>query len=351
MVKFSMTQSGCDPCVFIGTSTELFFLALYVDDGLVFAKNNTTINKLIDHLTREFEVEVIDSGCFLGVDILHDRESSSIFLNQTRYINKILEKYNMTDCKGAKSPLEKGHSLNKPEVLKKEVVSDVPYQAVVGSINYAATGTRPDLSHTVSILSKYLNFPREDHWKAAKRVLRYLQATKDLGLLYKKAKDPSLLVYTDADWVGDQDNRRSMSGMVSFLNAGPITYKAQLQAVPALSTTEAEYVAATNAVKDILWLKRFIAEIGIKLDSKAPLLCDNQSAIRLIKNPEFHQRTKHIDIRYHFIRYVYEAGDFQVDYVETDKQRADTFTKALTVEKHFVMCSAIGLTNLEKQPK
>jgi len=209
-------------------------------------------------------------------------------------------------------------------------------------------GSRPDISYSLSVLSKYASCPRRAHWEAIKRIMRYLRHTIDHGLLYKKTDDAKLVCYTDADWAGDQENRRSMSGMITMLNTGPVSYHAQQQPVVALSTSEAEYVAASVATKEIVWLSRFLKELGVHFGDEATILCDNQSALRMIRNPEFHKRTKHIDIRYHYIRDQFEKKEFKVAYLETKKQNADPFTKALTAEVHDKFCELIGCVKIPR---
>lgn len=340
---FDMKQTLSDPCVYVTTEPDLIYLAIYVDDGLVFAKNQKIIDRLFGYLTKHFEVRTVNSSCFIGVEICDRRSfNSSIYLNQRGYIERILERFNMSDCRAVSTPMETGHSLNKPEVLKGESITDVPYAEAIGSLMYCALATRPDLAQTLSILSKYNSCPREQHWQAVKRVFRYLKGTLDFGLVYRKVNELKLICYTDADWAGDHDNRRSISGMVSFLSTGPISYKSQQQPVVALSTTESEYIAAAVAVKELIWLQRFISELKVPIQSGATLKCDNQSAIKLIRNPEFHQRTKHIDIRYHFIRERYLDRCFELEYVDTLLQKADIFTKPLSTDKFQDLREMIG---------
>lgn len=331
---FDMKQTASDPCVYVATEPDLIYLAIYVDDGLVLAKNQKIIDRLFGYLTKHFEVRTVDSSCFIGVEIRDFRSSDgSIYLNQRGYIRRILERFNMLECKVVSTPIETGHSLNKPETLKGEILTGIPYAEAVGSLMYCALATRPDLAQALSILSKYNSCPREQHWQGVKRVLRYLKGTLDFALAYRKVNEPKIICYTDADWAGDHANRRSISGMVSFLSSGPISYKSQQQPVVALSTTESEYIAATIAVKELIWLQRFISELKAPISTGATLKCDNQSAIRLIRNPEFHQRTKHIDIRYHFIRERYLDKCFEPEYVDTQLQKADIFTKPLSTDK------------------
>ena len=177
-------------------------------------------------------------------------------------------------------------------------------------------------------------------------MLRYLKSTANHGLYYTKLASPEILCYSDADWGGDHENRKSTSGVVTLYSSGPITFKSQQQPVVALSTTEAEYISASFALKDLIWIQRFLIELGIDGLSKLRLLCDNQSAIKLIKNPEFHQRSKHIDIRFHFIRDSYESNVFEPEYVSTDEQLADLFTKSLSAEKHKKLRNAISCVTI-----
>jgi len=346
---FKMRQTASDPCVYVSKGDERLYLALYVDDGLIFAENTSSINKLLEYLTLHFKVKSVESHCFVGVEIVRDMEGKSIFLHQSGYIKRILEKFNMAHSNGAPTPLEVGHSLNRQETLDTEPVEDVPYPEALGSLLYCATGTRPDIAQALSILSKYSREPRSQHWQAVKRVFRYLRSTTDYGLLYRKIENPKVVCYSDADWAGDQDNRKSTSGMVTFLTSGPISFRAQQQSVVALSTTEAEYIAASEAVKDLIWIQRFVKEL--KLDvAKSLLLCDNESALKLIRNPEFHQRTKHIEIRFHFIREKFEEGKFDLEHICSKDQRADVFTKALSADRFRTLRDSIGCVALERVP-
>lgn len=338
--SFNMKQSLSDPCVFIAHDGTLY-LALYVDDGLIIAQDQSLIDSLLNHLKQELQVKMIESNCFLGLEIVADR-AGSIFLHQSKYIAKILERFRMSDCKPVKTPLPSNHPLNQEEVLKTDIVTNIPYAEALGSLMYCAMGTRPDIAYSISVLSKYSSNPRQAHWEAMKRVFRYLKGTSSHGLFYSKISDPQLMCYADADWAGDQDSRKSMNGMVSLINTGAISYKAQQQQVVALSTTEAEYIAGSEGSKEIVWISRFLGELGIELTKKPLLLGDNQGALKLIKNPEFHQRTKHIDIKYHFVREKFEAGIFDIAYVSTDEQKADLFTKSLSVDKHQSLCNMIG---------
>uniref|UniRef100_A0A6G1SKL6 Retrovirus-related Pol polyprotein from transposon TNT 1-94 n=1 Tax=Aceria tosichella TaxID=561515 RepID=A0A6G1SKL6_9ACAR len=168
-------------------------------------------------------------------------------------------------CRALATPLEVGHSLNRPETIE-EPIFDCPHAELVGSLNYLATRTRPDIAYALSVFSKYIEKPREQHWKGLKRVLRYLQGTLDYGLFYQPVENPYIKVYCDADYGGDHESRRSTSGMIGFLNSGPISYKAQQQQTVTMSTTEAEYIASALGVKELMWITTFIKELGLDIN-------------------------------------------------------------------------------------
>lgn len=340
--EYGMKRCYKDPCVFVKTKPDLIYVSIYVDDGLIFAKNKSVIQNVVDYLSQKLEVKVLDHNCYLGIEI--DRlPDGSIFLHQTRYIKDVIVQSRMEDAKSVATPVELSHGLNRPELIHESPAADqVPYAEILGKLMYCAVRTRPDLAYAMSVLSKHTKDPRTAHWTALKRVLRYLKASPNQGLLYKKSGTLQLTCYADADHAGDQSNRRSTSGILVFINSAPVCYRAQQQSVASLSTAEAEYIAAASCVQELIWAKDFLRELEVIMDDNALLRCDNQSAIKLIKNPELHQRTKHIDIRYHFIRERYQDGYFNVEYVPTEEQLADLFTKSLTGQRHRSLSEGIG---------
>ena len=238
------------------------------------------------------------------------------------------------------------------KLTEAEADADVKlYQSMLGLLMYAMIGTRPDLAFSVGALSKHAATPGAEHFRAMKRVYRYLQGTKDLRLTYRGSPPGSeddisgdLLGYVDADWASDINDRRSISGFVFMLSGSAITWSSKRQQSTALSSTEAEYMAASAATKEAIWLRSFLSELGqLRLPYTVPLLIDNQSAIALIKNPEHHEQTKHIAVRYHFIRDAYEDSVIEPEYVLTGDQVADVLTKPLAREKHTRFLNAMGL--------
>jgi hypothetical protein len=220
-------------------------------------------------------------------------------------------------------------------------MSKVPYREAIGSLNYCAVATRPDIAFSVSLLAQFMDNPGRTHWEAMKSVFRYLKGTKDWKLVYGTTKD-GLEGYTDADG-SSQEHRHAISGYVFLINGGAISWSSKKQELVTLSTAESEYVAATHAAKEALWLRRLMEEVFQPITKPITLHCDSQSAIALTKDGSYHARTKHIDIRYHFIRFVVQNGSISLIYCPTEQMTADILTKALpnTKVKHFA--AGLGL--------
>ncbi|GKB71633.1 putative RNA-directed DNA polymerase, partial [Tanacetum coccineum] len=250
-------------------------------------------------------------------------------------LKRDLSKFNMDKAKVVSSPLTTNFKLTDKDCpsSKKNIekMDRVPYASAVGSLMYAMVCTRPDLAHAVGVVSRFLSNPGKKHWEAVKWIFRYLRGTSKLGITFGNGK-PMLVGFTDSDMAGNKDNMKSTSGYLMTFAGGAVSWQSRLQKCVALSTTEAEYMAATEACKELLWLKRFLQELGFKQQRYA-VLCDNQSAIHLAKNSMFHKRTKHIDIRYHWIRDAIEDGMFELNKVHTDDNASDMLTKAVAREK------------------
>jgi hypothetical protein len=215
----------------------------------------------------------------------------------------------------------------------------VPYREAIGSLMYVAIATRPDISFAVSCLSQFLENPGEAHWQAVKRVFRYLAGMRDQALTYG-TEQRDLHGYTDADGAS-QEHRHAISGYVFIIDSGAVSWSSRKQELVTLSTAEAEYVAATHAAKECIWLRRLTGELFPSLQTQTTLFCDNQAALKLATEDNYHARTKHIDIRFHFIRQIIASGAIKMVYCPTDDMTADVLTKALLRWK--VMCHGLGL--------
>lgn len=313
------------------------YLLIYVDDMLVAAKNMEPIQELEKELSVKFDMKDLGAAKrILGMEIVRSRATGELWLSQEGYLNKILKTYGLLEAKPVTTPLGSHFKLSAgtEEQIDRDRVfmNSVPYSNAVGSIMYAMIGTRPDLAYPVGVISRYMSNPIRDHWSAVKWVLRYIKGTLTTKLHFKKSSDFRVTGYCDADFAADADRRRSITGLVFTLGGNTISWKSVLQRVVALSTTESEYMSLTEAVKEVVWLKGLLKEFGYDQKS-VEIFCDSQSAIALSKNNVHHERTKHIDVKCHFIREIIASGDIDVVKISTEKNPADIFTKTLPVSK------------------
>ena len=213
------------------------------------------------------------------------------------------------------------------------------------------TATRPDIMYGVSLISRYMESPTEIHLLAAKRILRYLQGTKDFGLFYKKGEKSDLIGFVDSDYAGDQDNRKSTSGYVFVLGTGAISWSSRKQKIITLSTTEAEFVAATACTCQAIWLRKILEELRFKQKGATIIFCDNNSAIKLSKNPVLHGRRKNIDVKYYFLRDLNNEGTVDLRYCRSADQLADIFTKPLRSLPFKKLRRLMGINTMEEFKK
>lgn len=335
--KYKLIQLESDPCVFTNEDKSII-LALYVDDGLIAARSKDQITSVIAYLQTNFEIKFFKAECFLGLEI-RCYEDGSIGLNQSNYAKKVLKRFKMDDCNGISTPMDANQVC---ENFGDSKISKFPFREAVGSLIYLSIATRPDISFAVGVASRFLENPNESHVNAVKRILKYIKSTLNFGIYFNGNCNIRLIGYSDADYAGDKETRRSTSGYVFLLGENIVSWGSERQKSVALSTTESEYIAASVAVKELIWLQHLIKEL-IDIGFTTEMNMDNQSSIRLIKNPEFHKRTKHIDVRYHFIRERYEENLFNLNYVSSDEQLADIFTKALPKSRFQLLRELISI--------
>lgn len=280
---------------------------------------------------------------YLGIEV--HQGHNGITLRQAAYATKLLERSGMQDCNSALAPMETRLKLSKDS--NSPTVNATEYRRVIGGLRYLVH-TRPDLAFAVGYLSRFMEKPHEVHLAAVKRLLRYVAGTREHGLHYTKQEGALRLVgYSDADMAGDIDTRRSTSGVIFFLGTSPITWQSAKQKVVAMSSCEAEYIAAAIAARQGVWLVRLLFDL-VRVEPGAPRLkVDNQSAIALIKNPVFHDRSKHIETKYHYIRDCVDRGRIAVEKVSTERQLADILTKALGRVRFQELRVMIGVYNLQ----
>jgi hypothetical protein len=347
MYKFRFTRCETEHAVFYRyTGQDALIVAVDVDDLTMAGNTKASIQRFKNELRTTFKIKDLGNlHWLLGIEVKRDRESRTISFSQRAYIERIIERFNLQDANPLSTPLDPHHRLSlaqSPSTARHfEDMRNVPYREAIGSLMYAAQGTRPDISFAVSFLSQFMQNPGRPHWEAVKRIFRYLKGTKNVCLVIGGSQK-GLEAFSDADWAS-QEHRHSISGYVFTIDGGAISWSSKKQPIVALSTTEAEYIAATHAAKEALWLRMFLAEIARPLHLPITIHLDNRSAISITKNDEYHPRTKHIDIRYHFLRHTVSQGLIQVDYVATDDMAADMFTKALPRHKVLHLNALVGL--------
>jgi len=307
---------------------------LYVDDMLIAAEHKSDVQKLKGLLSAEFEMKDLGPAKkILGMEIYRDRSQKKLFLSQKGYIQKILSRFGMSTAKPIDTPSAANAHLSiafAPKTAEeKEYMSRVPYASAVGSLMYAMVCRRPDLAHAVSVVSRFMGESGKEHWQAAKRIFRFLGGTSNVGLIYGGDTQCLVIGYSDSNYAGDVDSRRSMTGYVFTLGGSVVSWKATLQPIVTLSTTEAEYMALTTAAKEGIWLKGLVNDFGLS-HAQAIIYCDSLSTICLAKDQVHHERTKYIDVRYHFLR---SEKRIQVKKVGTANNPADMFTKLVPASK------------------
>ena len=341
-------KTTSDHCVFVKwfASDDFIILLLYVDDMLIIGQNASRIDRLKKQLGMSFAMKDLGPAKqILGIRIIRDRKERKLWLSQEKYIEAVLQRFQMEKAKAVSTPLATHFKLScKQSPSNEEEKKDmerVPYASAVGSLMYAMVCTRPDLAHAVGSVCRFLSNPGREHWNAVKCIMRYLRGTSSLKLCFGNEK-LFLVGYTDSDMAGDVDSRRSTSGYLITFGGGAVAWQSKLQKCVALSTTEAEFIAITEACKEMLWMKKFLQELSFTQE-KYVLFCDSQSAIHLGKNSTFHSRSKHIDVRYHWIRDVLNDKLLELEKVHTDENGSDMMTKSLPRWKFEACCLIAGL--------
>jgi hypothetical protein len=353
LLKSGFSRTNTDHSVYILNSKESkVIISIYVDDLLLLSNNLSKLEEVKRELANAFDMKDLGQVHYLlGIQITRNRQTRTTQLSQTKYLQGILERFSMQDCKPLSTPQDVNSKLSKAmEPLTKEEVESmvkIPYQSAVGSLMYAMVATRPDIAVAVGVVSQFMNNPGQQHWTAVKRIFRYLKGSMDFCLeLSGNNKLVKLEGYCDADWAGNVDNRRSTTGYTFTLAGASISWKSRHQPTVALSTTEAEYMAATEATKEAVWLRAFLDNLGYKQLNPTSILDDNQSCISLTKNPTYHARTKHIDIQHHFVREKVEANEVIFQFCGTDKMVADILTKPLSKFKHELFRRLMGIKKI-----
>ena len=348
IIQYGLTRSEEDQCVYHRTQGQEWILAIFfVDDGLICGTNRKIIEDFVDHFKKRFEIRTLPVGRFLGITIDRDRSKKRLSISQPESIEAMLNKFKMGDCKSVATPAEPGLKLSLDMSPKTDKERDemklIPYKEAVGALLYISTTTRPDISYAVGQAAKFNHNPGLIHWRAVKRIFRYLAGTRKHGIFFSPREDQGVVGFTDADHAGDLDDRGSTSGCVFLCHGGSISWFSRKQNCTSLSTTEAEFVAGGEAAKEATWIRAFLKEIQKRGSEAIPFFCDNQGAIRVANNPELHRKMKHVELRFRFVQQAQKTGIIDARYVDSQNQIADIFTKALPAPSFQYLRQKLGV--------
>jgi hypothetical protein len=319
---------------------DMLIVQVYVDD-IIFGATSSHLCVYFEKLMKsEFQMSMMgELGFLLGLQIKQTKDG--IMIHQQKYIKEILKKFGMDGCKAMTTPMATTIKLDKDENGKD--VDPTLYRGMIGSLLYL-TASRPDIMFSVCCCARFQANPKESHVTAVKRIFRYLIGTSNLYLWYPLESNLDLMGYTDADYAGCLSDRKSTSGMAIYLGPCLVTWASKKQHTVALSTAESEYIAAALTCAQLLWVRQQLQDFGVNIEC-VPIMCDNTSAINISRNPVQHSRTKHIEIRHHFLRDHVEKGNISLEFCATDEQWADIFTKPLLRERFEKIRLELGLIN------
>jgi hypothetical protein len=317
-------------------------IGVYVDDLIVTGMRAADIARFKQEMVDRFRMSDLGAlSYYLGIEV--KQGSGEMRLGQRAYAEKLIKRAGMAGCKPCATPMEERLKLSRNSTAAK--VDATLYRSIVGGLRYL-THTRPDIAYAVGYVSRFMEDPREDHWTAVKRLLRYIKGTADQRIVFPRSGDkeaPRLVIFSDADMAGDIDGRWSTSGVLVFLGPAPISWQSLKQKIAALSTCEVEYIAAATGACQGVWLRRLLEEITGGEEAGPPALkVDNQPAIALAKNPVLHDRSKHIDVKFHFMRSCVDEGKIVIE-SDTNRQLADILTKSLRRLRFSEMKKMIGM--------
>lgn len=342
--EWGFEPSYADPCIYSMHSDKgKLLIGVYVDDFIIASSNQYELNLFKKKIQNTFETRDLgELNYCLGIKF--ERINGAIYASQTKYTEDTLKKFNMDQCRPVSNPMEVGINLKKRE---EEKATEYPYQNLIGSLMYLALATRPDISYAVSYLSQFNSCYDQEHWVAAKRILRYLKGTKNLALKFHRT-GKTLVGMADADWASDKTNYHSYSGYCFKYGGAAISWESKKQKSVALSSCEAEYMALTHAAKEAIHLKQLANDSGLNMKT-VTILNDNQSAKNMSENPIINSKSKHIHIREHFIREAVISGNVKIEYLPTDEMIADIFTKSLSGPKFVKFRNDLGLTEVRQE--
>ena len=337
VASYGFVENKVDQCIYYKVSGRKFiFLILYVDDILLASRDLGLLHETKRMLSKNFDMKDLGEASFVqGIEIHRIRSCRLLGLSQRAYVDRILERFNMQQCKPGIAPVCKGDKLSLSQCphsdIEKAQMKNVPYASALGSIMYAQVCTRPDIAFATGLLGRYQSNPGHDHWVTAKKVMRYLKRTKECMLIYKHVQDLQLVGYSDSDFAGCQDEKKSTTGYIFKLAGGAVSWKSEKQKSIASSTMQAQFVACFSATTQAIWLRNLIKELTVFdfVDRPIQLYCDNNSAVLFINNNRGPKGSKHMEVKYLTIKEKVQTGDVAVEHISTDDMIADPLTKGL----------------------
>jgi hypothetical protein len=329
-----------------GGKGNLLIVCLYVDDLIFTGNDEGMFSTFKQSMMNKFEMTDLGKmKYFLGIEVT--QSAGGIFICQKKYAREVLKRFRMDDCNPVQVPIIPGTKLTRDG--EGEKIDSTYYKQMIGSLMYMTT-IRPDLTYAVSLISRFMEAPTELHYQAVRKILRYLKGTLDYGLFYKKRKSErhELVGFSDSDYTGDVDDCKSTSGYVFLLSGAAVSWSSKKQPVVTLSTTEAEFIAAVSCACQGIWLRRILEEVKYTQQGPIMLFCDNSSTIKLSKNPVLHGKSKHIDVRFHFLRDLTKEGKVELVHCRSVEQIADILTKPLKAESFMKLRALLGMCSIDE---
>ncbi|KAL0309234.1 UNVERIFIED_CONTAM: Retrovirus-related Pol polyprotein from transposon RE2 [Sesamum radiatum] len=341
--EFGFLRCQADHSVFAQTTkTGMIVLAVYVDDILITGSDSDRIEEAKTYLQKHFVTKDLGRPrYFLGIEIAHSKHGVS--LSQRKYACDLLQEAGLLGTKPVDTPMN-----SNPDFWNDDgnyLKNKTKYRRFVGKLIYL-TVTRPDISFAVGLVSQFMDKPRSVHWEAALRILKYIKTSPGKGLLFKRHGHVKIETYSDADYAGLKDDRKSTSGYCTYVGGNLVTWRSKKQTTVARSNAEAEYRAMAHTTREILWLKNLLKELGFMYDDPVPMHCDNQAAIHIASNPVFHERTKHIEVDCHFIHEAILSQKICTPFTSSSEQRAYIFTEALGSKQFNFLSNKLGMIDI-----